>query len=132
MKVGSRNWTEVSLNCWWLIISLFINIKGFLFLCSLNYVGRMRSVLNLERRDRSLNFEEPRHRISHGRTPSVHALPFSGVLYCFVVCSLIIFFSFLPTSTYIRYDNVGKSALIVATVTVCYWATLSAFIATVQ
>ncbi|XP_004489186.1 katanin p80 WD40 repeat-containing subunit B1 homolog KTN80.3 isoform X2 [Cicer arietinum] len=40
--------------------------------------GRMRSVLNLERRDRSLNFEEPRHRISHGRTPSVHALPFSG------------------------------------------------------
>ncbi|KEH24722.1 putative transcription factor WD40-like family [Medicago truncatula] len=40
--------------------------------------GRMRSLLTLEKRERSLNFEEPRHRISHGRTPSVHVLPFSG------------------------------------------------------
>lgn len=52
----------------------------------------MRSLLNLEKRERSLNFEEPRHRISHGRTPSVHVLPFSGVLYCFLVCSILIVF----------------------------------------
>jgi hypothetical protein len=67
-----------------MIISLFINISGFLFVWSLNYIGRMRSLLNLEKRERSLNFEEPRHRISHGRIPSVHVPPFSGVLYCFL------------------------------------------------
>jgi len=78
-----------------MIISLFINIDGFLFLCSLNYIGRVRSLLTLEKRERSLNFEEPRHRISHGRTPSVHVLPFSGVLYCFLFCSIFVLFYFL-------------------------------------
>ncbi|KAJ1442541.1 Katanin p80 subunit, C-terminal [Sesbania bispinosa] len=40
--------------------------------------GRMRSVLNLEKRERSLNYEGPRQGISHGRISSVHMLPFSG------------------------------------------------------
>ncbi|KAL2645556.1 hypothetical protein AAZV13_05G000600 [Glycine max] len=40
--------------------------------------GRMRSLLNLEKRERSLNYEGPRQGISHGRISSVHVLPFSG------------------------------------------------------
>ncbi|XP_022636731.1 katanin p80 WD40 repeat-containing subunit B1 homolog [Vigna radiata var. radiata] len=40
--------------------------------------GRMRSLLNLEKRERPLNYEGPRQGISHGRISSVHALPFSG------------------------------------------------------
>ncbi|XP_057447366.1 katanin p80 WD40 repeat-containing subunit B1 homolog KTN80.4 isoform X2 [Lotus japonicus] len=40
--------------------------------------GRMRSVLNLEKRERSFNYEGPRQGISHGRIPSDHVLPFSG------------------------------------------------------
>ncbi|XP_027358048.1 katanin p80 WD40 repeat-containing subunit B1 homolog isoform X2 [Abrus precatorius] len=40
--------------------------------------GRMRSLLNLEKRDRSLNYEGPRQGISHGRISSVHMLPLSG------------------------------------------------------
>jgi hypothetical protein len=56
-------------------------------------VVRMCSLINLEKREHSLNFEEPRHRISHGRIPLVHVLPFSGVLCCFLLCSIIILFS---------------------------------------
>nr|KYP42215.1 Katanin p80 WD40 repeat-containing subunit B1 isogeny 1 [Cajanus cajan] len=40
--------------------------------------GRVRSLLNLEKRERSLNYEGPRQGISHGRISSVHVLPFSG------------------------------------------------------
>ncbi|KAL9324642.1 hypothetical protein ACSQ67_009499 [Phaseolus vulgaris] len=40
--------------------------------------GRMRSLLNLEKRERPLNYEGPRQGISHGRISSVHVLPFSG------------------------------------------------------
>ncbi|KAL2335782.1 hypothetical protein Fmac_016995 [Flemingia macrophylla] len=40
--------------------------------------GRMRSLLNLEKRERSLNYEGSRQGISHGRISSVHVLPFSG------------------------------------------------------
>lgn len=81
----------------------------------------MRSLLTLEKRERSLNFEEPRHRISHGRTPSVHVLPFSGVLYCLLFCSILILFYFiLFSSTSIRFEVVRKSTLIAATPAVCY------------
>ncbi|XP_047154234.1 katanin p80 WD40 repeat-containing subunit B1 homolog KTN80.4-like isoform X1 [Vigna umbellata] len=38
----------------------------------------MRSLLNLEKRERPLNYEGPRQGISHGRISSVHVLPFSG------------------------------------------------------
>ncbi|XP_061337361.1 katanin p80 WD40 repeat-containing subunit B1 homolog KTN80.4-like isoform X2 [Gastrolobium bilobum] len=40
--------------------------------------GRMRPLLNLEKRERSLIYEGPRQGISHGRISSVHVLPFSG------------------------------------------------------
>ncbi|KAL5185863.1 Katanin p80 WD40 repeat-containing subunit B1 [Glycine soja] len=43
--------------------------------------GRMRSLLNLEKRERSLNYEGPRQGISHGRISSVHVLPFSGLFF---------------------------------------------------
>ncbi|CAL0308425.1 unnamed protein product [Lupinus luteus] len=37
--------------------------------------GRMRSLINLEKRERSLNFEEPTSRVSHGKMSSVYVLP---------------------------------------------------------
>ena len=73
---------------------IVININGFLILCFLSYIGRMRSLLNLEKRERSLNYEGPRQGISHGRISSVHVLPFSGVLYLFVLFAMIIFLPF--------------------------------------
>ncbi|KAF1869610.1 hypothetical protein Lal_00017185 [Lupinus albus] len=37
--------------------------------------GRMRSLVNLEKRERSLNFEGPTSRVSHGKMSSVYLLP---------------------------------------------------------
>ncbi|KAK7273449.1 hypothetical protein RIF29_14499 [Crotalaria pallida] len=40
--------------------------------------GRIRSVINLEKRERSLNFEGHTSRISHGKMSSVYVLPLEG------------------------------------------------------